>query len=167
MDRKETSAEASSEALHRWEQHGAVSLWRYAEPSRHFEGWHITADAEGSHSLLALVDLLAEANDVSLHRTLRVSRATDSILRVPNNRGARAISPSRWRLRLASAHDDWHLVEDGDRLELTLGQTWIRALRDSVEAMQRGDGDFRIGPTLRGRSSRHALWFWWWPRSAD
>jgi hypothetical protein len=152
-------------ALRRWEQRGAISLWRYAENSRHFEGWHFAADEEGCRSLLALIDLLMDANDPSLYRTLRILRATDAILRVPNNRGAPAVSPVGWRLRLSPAHDDWRLAEDGDRLELALGETRMREMRASVEATLRGDGDFSIGPGRDDTSSRHALWFWWWPRS--
>lgn len=157
--------QAKTEALVHWEQHGNVSVWRYAGNARGFDGWHVTADADGGRSLLALIDLLTEANDVSLYRTLKVMHPTPAILRVPNHRDVPVIAPARWRLRYAQDHEDWSLVADGDVLECVLGQARMKQMRASVEAMLRGDGDFAIGTARKRRPDRHLLWFWWWPKA--
>jgi len=141
-----------------WKQGGSVSLWRYIEHARDFNGWHFTADEEGCRSLLALLDQLEVANEPASYRTLQVTKATPAILAVPNNGSARALSPARWRLRHAPASEEWRWAEDGDTLELTVGLQGVQKLRASVSAVLRHEGDFSVGP------GGGQLWFWWWRR---
>lgn len=150
--------------LNGWVPRGAVSLWRYVGNARHFDGWHVTADEPGGQSLLALIDLLVQTKDVSLFRTVTIVSPTEAILRVPNNRGAPAMAPAKWRLRYSQAPADWSMVENGEALECSLGEAWMAELRASVEAMLLGEGDFAIGPARKRSPACDRLWFWWWPK---
>jgi hypothetical protein len=38
--------------LHSWKQTGAISLWRYTDLGKNFDGWHLSADDAGVGSLL-------------------------------------------------------------------------------------------------------------------
>ncbi len=69
----------------RWQQRGKIYLWQYTENTRNFPGWHLVVDSTASDSLAALVASLSEAQE-PIHRTLQISRPTQNVLRIPNNK---------------------------------------------------------------------------------
>lgn len=149
---------------HSWKKSGQIALWRYTEHEGNFYGWHLTADALGRTSLIALIDALA-ADGAPASRVFDVSAPTERMLEVPNNRPSRSVwsAPLKLRMTLSADHTQWHFPEAVDTAELTLGSDWLLELRKGIDGIGHGVGDYSIGGR---RSGSLPLWFWWQPRSA-
>lgn len=147
---------------HAWKQTGSLSLWRYEENRRNFPGWHLTADAVGCASLLALLDALA-ADGGGGSRTLVIQAPTPVMLAVPNNRSSACRSPSRLRLSLSATPSEWCFPESLEPAALTFGPDWLPQLQRAIEGIPRGEVDYSLG---RSDGGNLRLWFWWWPVAA-
>ena len=147
---------------HSWKQAGSIALWRYKENQRNFPGWHLTADAAGCASLIALLDAFA-SDGGSSSRTLTVQAPTLAILSVPNNRSSAWRSPSKLRLSLSASPSEWSFPESLEPAALTFGSEWLPDLRQAIAGIPRGQGDYSIGRPGNGNLQ---LWFWWQPAAA-
>ena len=147
---------------HSWKQSGAIALWRYKENQRNFPGWHLTADATGCASLLALLDAFA-SDGGTCSRTLAIQAPTLAILAVPNNRSSAWRSPSKLRLSLSENPAEWSFPESLEPATLTFGWDWLPKLRQGIAGIPHGEGDYSIGGS---GSSNLQLWFWWQPAAA-
>jgi hypothetical protein len=143
--------------LHAWKQEGSLWLWHYTGGSRNFAGWHLTADASGSHSLVEMLSALS-LEAAGAFRTLRVSSPTQSILAVPNNRSAAWVAPSKLRIELSEISACWRFPLSGEVATLTLGAEWLPRLQQAVAEVPKGKGDFSIGGN---ESGSQRVWFWW------
>lgn len=145
---------------HTWKQSGPVALWRFIENQRNFPGWHLTANAGGCASLIALLDAFAIDNAPS-SRVLAIVQPTLAELRVPNNRSSGITVPGKLRLVFAEESNAWSFPAATDTAELTFGSQWLAPLKEAVAGIPLGKGDFSIG--LR---SGERLWFWRQPAAA-
>jgi hypothetical protein len=143
-----------------WKQTGRISLWRYTENERNYPGWHLNGDEAGCRSLAKLLDALAADGEGG--RTLVVSAPTESQLRAPNNKSGRAlwVSPEKVRVVLSASPAEWSFPSELAPAVLTVGSSWLDQLREGLEGIPKGRGDFSIG----GNGSL-PLWFWWAPGS--
>jgi hypothetical protein len=142
-----------------WNPSGSVCLWRYALNSKHYAGWHITADQAGCTSLLELIDGLSSAAPATF-RTLTIAKPTPAILRVVNHRSAPTVTPSKCRVRLSANPSEWYFPPCSDVAELVIGVDWFANLRKGIADIKIGVGDYAIGDTTAGSQE---LWFWWHP----
>ena len=144
---------------HSWKQTGNVSLWYYTENEHNYPGWHLTADAAGCESLIALLDALA-ADGIPAFRAVEIKPPSKAQLGVPNNKGGLAAwrSPSKLRVTFSSDPTEWSFPPDLEPAVLTIGSDWLAPLREGVSGIPHGCGDYSIGSAGNG-SSR--LWFWW------
>lgn len=145
-----------------WKQRGSLALWRHTENERNFPGWHLTADASGSDSLVELLDAFV-ADGRSASRILRITKPTPRLLSVPNNRhgGANWEAPAKLRLSFtATSEEHWSFPSDIKPAQLTIGADWIKPLKEGVEGLILGRGDYAIGSS---DDLSLPLWFWWQP----
>jgi hypothetical protein len=151
-----------------WKQSGIVTLWRYERSTRGYSGWHMTADTEGTQSLLFLLRRLRAGQEPAQYRTILVEPPTHAILRVPNFKGGRAawIAPHKWRIHVVDAPveaDAWTFPAQLDPAELSIGRKRLDQLMRGIEDIAQGKGDYFIGDD---QSAGTRLWFWWWPHLA-
>lgn len=143
---------------HQWKQFGSVSLWYYTENERNYPGWHLTADAAGCQSLVALLEGLAAAG-IAAFRTVEISAPSKAQLGVANNKSGLAAwqAPSKLRIAVSQSPAEWSFPLDLDPACLTIGSDWLAPLCKGISGIPHGQGDYSIGPGSGG--SR--LWFWW------
>ncbi len=144
---------------HSWKQSGRISLWYYVENQRNYPGWHLTADAAGCASLLALIDALA-ADGIAALRTVDITPPSKAQLGVPNNRSGLAAwrAPRKLRVSFSTTPAHWSLPQDVDSAVITVGSDWLAPLREGILGIPLGRGDYAVGPSGKGNCS---LWFWW------
>jgi hypothetical protein len=138
-----------------------IYLWRYHENRRNYPGFHLTADAQGCALLIAALEV---SSTTTIDRTNRfeLSRATSSVLSVPNNRGGTATfsSYSEWVIecgaKLADGHQCFEIT--GSRCRLLVSPRRSAEILSGVMAIADGRGDYCIG------DDDHELWFWWHPK---
>ena len=115
-----------------WKQAGRISLWRYAEPDRNNEGWHLAVDENGHESL---VDLLRRFPRQGLagtsSRTVKLTKPTDEVLAVPGWRHAKVLAPTR--LRLSVGVDTWIVASSDDEVVLGLGDKRLAEVTQWLE----------------------------------
>ena len=142
-----------------WNQTGNVSLWYYTENERNYPGWHLTADAAGCESLIALLDALA-VDGIPAFRAVEIKPPSKAQLGVPNNKGGLADwrSPSKLRVTFSGDPAEWSFPPDLEPAVLTIGSDWLAPLREGISGIPRGQGDQSIGSAGNGNSR---LWFWW------
>ena len=144
---------------HSWEQTGNLSLWYYTENERNYPGWHLTGDAAGCASFVALLDALA-ADGIPASRAVEITPPSKAQLTVPNNKSGLAawLSPRKFRIAFSSNPVDWSFPLDRDTAVLTVGLDWLAPIREGISGIPLGRGDYSIGPTAKGNAR---LWFWW------
>lgn len=144
---------------HSWKQSGNASLWYYTENERNYPGWHLTADAAGCDSLVALLDVLA-ADGNGAFRIVEIRPPSNAQLKVPNNKSGLAAWQAPSKLRIAFSDDpaEWSFPLGLEPASLTLGSDWLTPLRDGISGIPRGRGDYSIGRIGKGSAK---LWFWW------
>lgn len=139
-----------------WKPSGSVSLWRYTENTRHYPGWHLTADLAGCGSLLDLLDTLA--TEPGNYRTVPLQPPDEAQLGVPNNRRSPHVAATKLQLTLSDLSAQWRFPPDHDPASLTIGSDWLAPLRKGLLDITQGRGDYRIGHEADGNLP---LWFWW------
>ena len=146
-------------ALHSWKQKGTVSLWRYTEFQKAFGGWHLSANDEGTASLLELLTALQTAPGA--HRTVSITPPSARLLRVPNYQQGRAkwIAPSKLQLSVSPEPGVWEFPEALEPAQFSVGPAYLPELKRGLKGIPRGEGDFSIGSKERGKLR---LWLWWW-----
>ena len=83
-----------------WKQAGRISLWRYAEPNRNNEGWHLAVDESGHESLVDLLRRFRNRGSAGAElRTVNLTKPSDEVLAVPGWRNAKILAPTRLRLQ--------------------------------------------------------------------
>lgn len=144
---------------HSWKPSGKVSLWYYTENERNYPGWHLTADAAGCDSLIALIDALA-ADGCAASRVVEIRPPSSAQLKVPNNKSGLAAwqAPDKFRIAFSDEPAEWSFPLGLEPAVLTVGSDWLAPLRDGISGIARGRGDYSIG--LAGSGSSR-LWFWW------
>lgn len=147
-----------SDAWSTWQQRGVVSLWRYANPSHSYAGWHLSADDAGCRSLLDLLAVLS-TSPAGAYRTINLTEPSTRLLGVVNCSSSLIDPPPKLRISYSAMYEDWSLVAEQGHAALRVGETWRLASIAAIEAMSRGEGDFIIGP----RHPDQRVWFWWWP----
>jgi hypothetical protein len=137
-----------------WKQDGNVYLWRFKDDSRKFSGWHMTADGDGSRSLNSLLDIFLQS-DIDARRTVRLTMPTEKELRVPNY-NKKADPAEKLLLEFVAKENSlWSLSCEDKKTTLRVGRTNLLNLRNGIEDIEKGKGDYCIGE--KGQE----LWFWW------
>ncbi|MES2671506.1 MAG: hypothetical protein V4673_13970 [Pseudomonadota bacterium] len=139
---------------HRWKQSGHIALWRYKE--RNYDGWHLTADANGCESLAALIEAMM-VDGPGASRSIMIERPTRAVRSVPRSPEWAITVPAAWQLSVGADISDWRFPETSEYAELCIGADWLPLLADSVRSIGRGIGDYSIGDTDGGNLP---LWFW-------
>ncbi|MFC5595824.1 hypothetical protein [Lysobacter niastensis] len=145
--------------LHSWKQKGVISLWRYTENPKAFGGWHLSANDAGIESLLELLRVLQSAP--GSHRTITITQPSTRLLQVPNFQQGRAkwVAPSKLQLQVSPDALAWDFPEGLEPAQFTVGTSYLPALIHGLEGIPRGEGDYAIGSSVRGKLR---LCFWWW-----
>ncbi len=137
-------------------------MWRYESLKKEALGWHFSVDDEGGESLLCLLDLFCQAR-WPCTATVRITRPTEEILRVPGMLG-RAIAPARLRIQFprgAVADETWSIESAKTEMKLVLGAHKLRELSDAIQSLLENQNDFAIGPNVESDDSNiQFLWFW-------
>jgi hypothetical protein len=157
-----TQGTMSDPAVSKWKQHGKVYLWRYRQPSRHWVGWHMTADDPGCESLLNLLGQMKAAQWPS-QQYLAIDKPTPAVLAVPNYRDETWYAPAQWKLKFPKgqvADEFWSLTRAGSEVTLILGASKLVEVSEGVQAVRMGDGDYAIGPEDK-ENWTESLSFWW------
>jgi hypothetical protein len=137
-----------------WKQTGNVYLWRYKDDSKKFLGWHMTADEEGAMSFVSLVDIFLQS-DTDARRTVRLTIPIEREVSVPNfNRKADPAEKLVLEI-VAKENSLWSLSGKGKKITLRVGRSHLLTLRDGIDGIEKGKGDYCIGE--KGQE----LWFWW------
>lgn len=115
-----------------------------------------------SQSAPGRVDKLMLKGQWSSSKVLRLSE--DPIPDVTGcSRQRKVLSSLRLKYPKGSMNDGhWEMtLDDAERnATLTLGATKLQSLREGIDDISRGKGDYAIGPD-GGRYSQQCLWFWW------
>jgi len=125
-----------------------------------FAGWHLSADPGGAGRLLAAIDDLLSGAFVE-SPSFPVDPVTPAVLAVPNNRRAKASSPKYLRMKVAEDPRYLFFHKTAESLLIEAGRERLEELRDSIEQVARGEGDFAMVPDQRRRPRDQALRFWW------
>jgi hypothetical protein len=143
----------------RWRQAGCIYLWCYHENTKNFPGWHMTADASGCESLLALVEEM-ESAQWSCEQTIHTPRPTPPIIEVPTRarRWSAAVSLHLKVRRAANFEQGWQLRCQEGAVTLTVGPARLAELKKGFLDIAQGLGDYSI-PNDAPDDQR--LWFWW------
>ena len=145
----------ADEQVNKWRQQGRIYLWRYAGTSRNHSGWHMTADEVGCQSLLDLLDIMRDAQ-YAAKRTVQLTRPGERELTSgcsARPRPATRLELSHSKPKMAPAH--WCLAVEGARVTLELGAERLEELREGIQGIPSGNGDYCIG------DDGQELWFWW------
>jgi hypothetical protein len=135
-----------------WKQSGRLFLWRFTDNVRNFPGWHFMLDSTGSKSIASLLHAMSKSA-TSCDRIVQVSQPTTEVLRVPNNRSAGYVSPTKLRIELdASDADAWALDDDGVALHWRLGSRTAAVAADAFS-----DPSKYLGSSI---GAKPPLWSW-------
>ena len=138
---------------------GNLYLWTYTENDRNYLGWNISATRESVKSLYELLNMM-ERCEWSTTKEVKVQPPTPNLLNTVNNRNGQANWKSTLELILKSKKniDDnsWNYRIGTNNLELTLGVKKLIELRNSLNEIQKGNGDFAISDEL----GDNILYFW-------
>lgn len=152
--------------VNQWRQKGEMSLWTYTRNIKNFPGWHLSADHQGCVSFLDLCERMMKMT-CSSERTIVIRRPTVDILMVPGNQGGYATwrYPERLKLRYlqdSASQDVWHIEEVAEsNVLLTLGVQHLNNLKEGIQGLMEGKGDYAIGThELSENSISMCLWFW-------
>jgi hypothetical protein len=131
-----------------------------------YSGWHFTADRPGCESMVALIDVLTSGGAPS-HRTLLLADPTPfGADRIYGPHELRVVHPAKLRLAFNGSRTggDAELVEEEERLSLTLGAADMNTLAEAIRDVRRDHADFTISFDSRVRDDPVSISFWWWPR---
>jgi hypothetical protein len=135
-----------------WKQSGRLFLWRFTDNVRNFPGWHFMLDSTGSKSIAGLLNAMSKS-DTSCIRIVQVSQPTTEVLRVPNNRDAGCVTPTKLRIELdVTDADAWALDDDGVALQWRLGS---RTAAEAADAFS--DPAKYLGSSI---GAKPPLWSW-------
>lgn len=137
-------------------------MWRYESLKKEALGWHFSIDHEGGDSLLRLLDLFCQAR-WSCTATVRITRPTEEILRVPSMLG-RTIAPDRLRIQFpkgAVEDETWSFESTKTEVKLVFGAQKLREFSDAINSLLEYENDFAIGPNVESDDRDiQLLWFW-------
>ena len=139
-----------------WAQKGRLCVWRYADPSRAWRGWHLTADPLGCRSIKSLLDRMHAGGQC--HRTLKLEPVTDAILRVPNY-GHKVVGHfDKLRIEYRPECEELLMVPAGERLTMTVGDKRLRVLSAAFATMETGGSDFGIATSDDRKAESWMFW---------
>jgi hypothetical protein len=132
-----------------WKQSGRLFVWRFTDNVRNFPGWHYMLDSTGSKSIAGLLHAMSKSA-TSCIRVVQVSQPTTEVLRVPSNRGAACLAPTKLRIELDSTDPSaWSLDDDGVALHWRLGSDTAAVAADAFENPSKFfDSSIGAGPPL-------------------
>lgn len=148
-----------------WKQIGDVFLWHYPGGSRNYCGWHLTADKAGANSLMSLLDAFRACSEYR-RRKVRLSAPTQAMLAVPNYQAKhQAGAALEIKYLPGDEHSSqWKLSAEGGRVTVALGHGKLMELRQGLQDVAKGEGDYAIGPADKADWESMCLWFWWQPK---
>ena len=147
------------DATSNWRQVGQVHLWHYATNSH---GWHLTADDTASAALIQLLGLMRDAQ-FTAKQTIALSSCAADELPAANFPG-RFKTYRQWNLvhsKPKHADDHWRVTADDEQITLEVGTARLDELRQGLENVRQGIGDYHIG------TEGMELWFWWSVRKSQ
>lgn len=149
-----------------WKQQGRISFWRYKPMPRMYSGWHFAASPEGCESLRELISLLLASEDAT-HRSLTLTDPRSvGADRIFGEHELKVRYPQKLRMRFdpAALHDESAFHENDDRLDLFLGETWLRSWQSVLPELANGQADVSLWFDARTKDEMKRISFWWWPQ---
>lgn len=138
---------------------GTLCLWTYTENDRNYPGWNIGATRESVKSLHELLNMM-ERCEWSTTKAVKVQPPTPKLLNNVNNRNGQANWKSTSELILKANknidENSWNFRIGTNNLELTFGTKKLIELRNSLNEIANGNGDFAITDDL----DDNILYFW-------
>ena len=123
----------NASTVDKWKQSGTLFFWRFKENERNYPGWHFMLDSFASESMAALLRAMRVSAE-SCERTIVVTRPTEVVLRVPNNRGGAAAWSAPAKLRLEYSVDNpaaWSLGAENSVVRWQLGAEHISIVAEA------------------------------------
>ena len=150
-----------------WKQEGRVALWRYEPMARMYAGWHFTADGAGCRSLQNLFSLFLSADAEAYRSVTLTDPKSVGADRIFGEHVFRVCFPSKLRLRFDPRASEDHSAFDhaDDRLDLSLGRTWIEELGTALADVAHDHADFSLWfEAGKPKDPLKRISFWWWPK---
>ena len=153
----------SDPTVEKWNQKGQIWIWRYVDSSRNYKGLHLTADPVACKTLRELFKLMENAQWPST-KELKISE-NEFVDPTGNNRKLSLLKSFRIKYRKGQVSDDyWNLELDSNRNNyiLSIGKKKLKELDAGISDIERGHGDYAIGPEDNEKWDEMCLWFWWY-----
>ena len=145
-----------------------VWVWRYKRNPRDFSGLHMTAREPACDELLRCLDLL-EAEGPAASRTILL-RNLDPKDEAKVSGGQRFTDFRKLVIALKKPTEDlqqFYVGYSGSRAIFALTPGELHQLREGIEDVRQGHGDYCISPLLgkkpAGTLDRKSLDLWFWP----
>jgi hypothetical protein len=152
----------SDPTVEKWNQKGQIWIWRFAGRSKHFEGLYATADSVGCKSLRELFKLMNNAQWPS-SKILKISKNA-FIDTTGSGYNLSLLNTLKIKFRKDQVPEDhWNMEWDSSRKNYTLsiGEKKFKELDNGISDIEKGHGDYAIGPVNEKRWDEMCLWFWW------
>ena len=152
----------SDPTVEKWNQKGQIWVWRYPDRSKYYEGLHFTADSTACKSLRELFQLMKSAKWPST-KILQISKK-EFIDTTGNNIRLSVLDTLKLKYRKDQIPtDQWLLEWDSNRknYSLTIGNEKLEEIDKGILDIEKGNGDYAIGPTNDKEWDEMCLWFWW------
>jgi hypothetical protein len=152
----------SDPTVEKWNQKGQIWIWRYAGRSKNYEGLHLTADSVACKSLRELFKLMNNSQWPST-KVLKISKK-EFVDTTGSGYKLSLLETFKIKYRKSQAPDDyWNLEWDSNRKNyiLTIGAKKLKELDTGISDIERGHGDYDIGPADDDKWDEMCLWFWW------
>lgn len=148
-----------------------VWCWKYLENTKNYPGLHLTARPESCDALLRALDVIQRAGPGAKRSIPLKPLARSDEAKITG--GQRYFSFSTLRIVYSDETPELRRMcvsEDGALAVIAITATTIRWVRQGIEDVKRGEGDYSIGPPTHSRKEMHALgkkdlasldlWFW-------
>ena len=152
----------SDPAVDKWKQKGQIWIWRFSGRSKHFEGLHLIADSVGCKSLRELFKLMNSAKWPS-SKVLKISKK-EFIDTTGSGYKLSLLQTFNIKYRKDQVpNDHWNMEWDSNKKNYTLsiGEKKLKELDNGISDIERGHGDYAIGPVDENEWDEMCLWFWW------
>lgn len=148
--------------IEKWKQQGDIWIWRYIIQSKNYAGLHFTADSAACKSFKHLIRLMKEAQWPSTKILLISAKPFIDPTGYGYKKTVLKTIKIKYRKNLV-AEDHWQIDWDGTKRNptLSLGAKKLNELEKGVSDVEKGYGDYSIGPVEKSYLPDMSLWFWW------
>ena len=143
-----------------WRPAGEIILWTSKKQNRNYFGWHVRADSIGCLSVIDLIDRMA-ATSYPTYRTIPLKRPPNFSFEEMCRKSDLVLAEKlKFSFDPSLPADTWEAIYFEGAFKLTVGSKFLSLLRTGFSDINRGEGDYSIGPGRHERRPEDRLWFW-------